>query len=77
MMTALNSLSERNSILSWHQHPGTNPYLLAAMSVRCVFLPLLLMRNLLTHRLDLQVSFGLHFVILYVPFMAVPECLNV
>jgi Ca2+ transporting ATPase len=48
MFTALNSLSELNSILSPYQHPGTNPYLLAAMSL----------------------SFGLHFVILYVPFLA-------
>jgi len=47
MFCALNSLSERNSILHPKQHPGTNPYLLGAMTL----------------------SFSLHFVILYVPFL--------
>lgn len=48
MFCALNSLSERNSIFSPKQHPGTNPFLLLAMTV----------------------SFSLHFVILYIPFLA-------
>jgi len=48
MCHALNSLSERNSILHPKQHPFTNPYLLMAMSL----------------------SLGLHFVILYVPFLS-------
>jgi len=48
MFHALNSLSERNSIIHPRQHPLTNPVLLAAMTL----------------------SFSLHFVILYVPFLA-------
>lgn len=48
MFCALNSLSEKQSMFSPYGHPGTNLYLLVAMSI----------------------SFGLHFVILYVPFFA-------
>eukprot|EP01089_Gocevia_fonbrunei_P019991 TRINITY_DN725_c0_g1_i1.p1 TRINITY_DN725_c0_g1~~TRINITY_DN725_c0_g1_i1.p1 ORF type:complete len:1045 (+),score=320.11 TRINITY_DN725_c0_g1_i1:39-3173(+) len=48
MFCALNSLSERNSIIHPHQHPFTNLYLLGAMTL----------------------SFSLHFVILYIPFLA-------
>jgi len=48
MFHALNSLSERNSIIHPLQHPFTNPILLAAMTL----------------------SFSLHCLILYVPFLA-------
>eukprot|EP01104_Vermistella_antarctica_P004706 TRINITY_DN1512_c0_g1_i1.p1 TRINITY_DN1512_c0_g1~~TRINITY_DN1512_c0_g1_i1.p1 ORF type:complete len:1022 (-),score=354.41 TRINITY_DN1512_c0_g1_i1:140-3205(-) len=47
MFCAINSLSEKNSLIS-ASHPFSNPYLLLAMFV----------------------SFGLHFVILYVPYLA-------
>jgi len=48
MFCALNSISERSSLFSHRNHPFSNFYLLAAMSL----------------------SFGLHFLILYVPFLA-------
>jgi len=47
MFTALNSISERQSLLSKRSHPFANLYLVGAMCV----------------------SFGLHFCILYIPFL--------